>query len=65
MATPGPWIPRFEDLVRFANAEIPAGDGTLLIPGEVPFYFVTGRMPTFPILLFDPTTDPYTPEETL
>jgi hypothetical protein len=65
LATPGPWIPEFEELVRFTDAEIPAGDGILLIPGEDPFYFATGRVPQFPILLFDPATDPYTPRQTL
>lgn len=65
LTTPGPWIPAFEDLVRDTNAKIPAGDGILLIPGEVPFYFATGRTPQFPILLFDPATDPYTPQQTL
>ncbi|HEX9197977.1 MAG TPA: hypothetical protein VF865_00330, partial [Acidobacteriaceae bacterium] len=54
LATPGPWIPGFEELIRFASAEIPAGDGVLLIPGENPFYFATGRTPQFPVLLFDP-----------
>jgi len=65
LTTPGPWIPGFEELVRVTNAEIPAGDGILLLPGEDPFYFATGRVPLFPILLFDPATDPYTPAQTL
>jgi len=49
LATPGPWIPAFEDL----------------IPGDVPFYFATGRTPRFPVLLFDPATNPYTAQQTL
>jgi hypothetical protein len=65
LTTPGPWIPEFEELVRFANAEIPANDAILLLPGEDPFYFATGRTPQFPVLLFDPATDPYTPQQTL
>lgn len=65
MATPGPFLPEFEGLVRFTDAEVPRGDGILLIPGEVPFYFATGRTPQFPILLFDPATDPYTAQQTL
>jgi hypothetical protein len=65
LTTPGPWIPDFEELVRFTNAEIPADDGILLLPGEVPFYFVTGRTPQFPVLLFDPSTNPYTPQQIL
>jgi hypothetical protein len=65
MATPGSYLPEFEGLARFADAEIPAGDGILLIPGEVPFYFATGRTPRFPVLLIDPATDPYSPQQTL
>jgi hypothetical protein len=65
LTTPGPWIPEFEELVRFANAEIPANDAILLLPGEDPFYFATGRTPRFAVLLFDPATDPYTPQQTL
>ena len=65
MATPGSFLPEFEGLVHFADTEIPAKDGILIIPGEVPFYFATGRTPQFPILLFDPATDPYAPQQTL
>ncbi len=46
------------------QANIPQDDGLILIPGEDPFYFATGRVPRFPVLLFDPTTDPYSPAET-
>jgi hypothetical protein len=65
MSTPGPFLPEFEGLVRFADGEIPAGDGVLLIPGELPFYFATGRKPQFPILLVDLATDPYSPQQML
>jgi hypothetical protein len=65
LTTPGPWIPEFEELVRFTNTEIPTDDGILLLPGEVPFYFATGRTPHLPVLLFDTATDPYTPQQTL
>ena len=34
----------------------------VMINGEDPFYYVTGRTPKFPVLLFDPTTQPYSPE---
>jgi hypothetical protein len=64
LATPGPWIPAFEELVRVTNAEIPASDDVLLVPSEVPFYFATGRVTHFPVLLFDPAIDPYTPLQT-
>jgi hypothetical protein len=65
LTTPGPWIPAFEELVHFTQAESPTTDGILLLPGEDPFYFATGRTPQFPITLFDPATDPYTPQQTL
>jgi hypothetical protein len=63
LTTPGPWVLFFEELVRDTNAEIPASDGILLLPGEDPFYFTTGRIPQFPVLLFDPATNPYSPEQ--
>lgn len=63
MATPGPYIPDFEELVRVTDSEIPADDGILLIPGQDPFYFATGRTPQFPVLLFDPATNPYSPQQ--
>jgi hypothetical protein len=65
LTTPGPWIPAFEDLVQVTNLEIPPNDAILLIPGDVPFYFATGRTPRFPVLLFDPATNPYTTQQTL
>jgi hypothetical protein len=63
MATPGPYLPDFDELLRFAAASILVSDGLILIPGEDPFYFVTGRTPQFPVLLFDPATDPYSPDQ--
>ncbi len=59
----GPWIPQFEDLVRFADKEIPRDQGLLMIPGEDLFYYATGRRPRFPVLMFDHTINPYSPEE--
>jgi hypothetical protein len=59
----GPWIPQFEELVRFSEREIPSGQGLLMIPGEDLFYYATGRHPRFPVLLFDHTVNPYSPEE--
>jgi hypothetical protein len=64
MATPGPYLTEFDELLRYAAANIPEDDGLILVPGEDPFYFATGRVPRFPVLLFDPTTDPYSPAET-
>jgi hypothetical protein len=59
------WIPNFEELVRYAEREIPRDDGILILPGEDPFYYATGRRPRFPVLLFDHTVNPYSPEEIL
>jgi len=59
----GPWIPQFEELVRFTEREIPKDQGILMIPGEDLFYYATGRGPRFPVLMFDRTVNPYSPEE--
>ena len=61
----GPWIPQFEELVRYTDREIPRGEGLLLIPGEDPFYYTTGRRPRFPVLMLDSTLNPYGSEELL
>ena len=59
----GPWINEFGGLVRFAEQQIPVEDGLLMIPGEDLFYYTTGRRPRFPVLMFDHTVNPYSPEE--
>jgi hypothetical protein len=59
----GAWLPDFEELVRYSETNIPRDDGLVLIPGEDLFYYTTGRRPRFPVLLFDHTTNPYSPEE--
>ena len=61
----GPWISDFEELVRFSDREIPRGEGLLMIPGEDLFYYTTGRRPQFPVLMFDHTVNPYSPEQIL
>ncbi len=63
MADRGPYLGDFEQLVQFAERAIPPQEGILLLPGEEPFYFATGRIPQFPVQIFDNTTDPYSPEE--
>jgi hypothetical protein len=63
LSTRGPWIPQFEELVRFTDSAIPKDQGLLMIPGEDLFYYATGRRPRFPVLLFDHTVNPYSPEE--
>jgi hypothetical protein len=61
----GPYLSNLDELVEFAAREIPPGDAILLLPGEDPFYYATGRIPQFPVTLFDPTTDPYSAPELL
>lgn len=63
LSTPGEYLPNFDELLRYARANIPFDDGVILLPGEDPFYYATGRVPCFPVLLFDPATDPYSPAE--
>ena len=65
MSAPGPYLSDFDELLRFADQQIPPEDGLILIPGEDPFYFATGRKPQFPVLLFDPATDPLSPQQVL
>jgi len=62
-SAPGPYLPELDELLRYAAANIPRTDGLILLPGEDPFYFITGRTPQFPVLLFDKATDPYSPEQ--
>ena len=56
-------MPEIDELLRYAQANIPFDDGLVLVPGEEPFYFVTGRVARFPVPFFDPTIDPYSPAE--
>ena len=63
LSTRGLWIPQFEELVHYTDREIPKDQGLLMIPGEDLFYYATGRRPRFPVLMFDHTINPYSPEE--
>lgn len=63
LSTQGAYLPNFDELLRYAAANIPPADGIVLLPGEDPFYYASGRLPRFPVLLFDPATDPYSPAE--
>ena len=65
LSTRGEWIPNLEELVRYTDREIPRDEPILIIPGEDLFYYTTGRRPRFPVLMFDHTVNPYTPEEIL
>lgn len=59
----GPWLPQFDELVRFAEQQIPKDDALLTVPGEDPFYYATGRRPRFRVVMFDRTINPYSAEE--
>jgi hypothetical protein len=63
LATRGSWLTDFDELVAYANQEIPREDGILCLPGEDLFYYTTGRRPQFPVLMFDHTVNPYSPQE--
>ena len=55
----GDLISGFEELVDYAEREIPPDEGILMLPGEDLFYYTTGRRPRFPVLMFDRTINPY------
>ena len=61
----GDWLPNFEEMVRYTETKIPRDEGLLIIPGEDAFYYTTDRQPQFPVLQFDHTVNPYSPEEIL
>jgi hypothetical protein len=63
LRTPGEFLSNFDELVHWTDANIPRGDALLLMPGEDPFYYATGRAPQFPVTMMDPATDPFTAEE--
>jgi 4-amino-4-deoxy-L-arabinose transferase-like glycosyltransferase len=60
LAMRGSYLPDFEELVAYSNREIPRTDAILMLPGEDLFYFTTGRVPQFPVLMLDNTVNPYT-----
>lgn len=63
LATPGSYLSEFDEFLRYATANIPINDGLIFYPGEDPFYFATGRVPRFPVQLFDSTSNPYSPNQ--
>src|ERR1700730_6928726 len=44
----GPWIPQFEELVRYTDRKIPRGEGLLLVPVEDLIYYTTDTRPRIP-----------------
>jgi hypothetical protein len=63
LVTRGSWLPDFEELVAYTDKNIPRDQGILYLPGEDLFYYTTGRVPQFPVLMFDHTVNPYSPQE--
>lgn len=59
----GDYLPDFEELVKYAQENIPPDESVIEVPGEDLFYYTMGRRPDFPVLLFDVTNNPYTPEQ--
>jgi len=63
LSTRGSWLTDFDELVAYADKELPHDDGILCLPGEDLFYYTTGRRPQFPVVMFDHTINPYSPQE--
>ena len=63
LSTRGSWLTDFDELVAYSDKEIPRDEGILFLPGEDLFYYTTGRVPQFPVLMFDHTINPYSPQE--
>jgi 4-amino-4-deoxy-L-arabinose transferase-like glycosyltransferase len=61
----GDWLPDFEELIQYTEREIPKDEGILVLPGEDIFFYATGRRPLFPVLMYDRTVNPFSPEEIL
>jgi hypothetical protein len=59
LAMRGSYLGDFEELVAYVDREIPPNDAILMLPGEDLFYFTTGRIPQFPVLMLDNTINPY------
>ena len=59
LAVPGTHVSDFERLIARTDELIPRDEGILAFPGEDPFFFVSGRHPRLPIVLFDDTAMPY------
>jgi hypothetical protein len=61
MSTPGPFLLDLDELLRYAQTNIPFDDKVMLMPGEDPFFFATGRAQPFPTTIWDHTCLPYSP----
>ena len=63
MSTPGPYLPQLDEMLRYADANIPFNDRIMLMPGEDPLFFATGRAQPFPTTIWDHTCLPWTPAQ--
>ena len=63
LSTPGPYLPELDELLRYAQTNIPFNDKIMLMPGEDPFFFATGRAQPFPSTIWDHTCLPYSPAQ--
>lgn len=59
LAAPGTHLSNFERLLHRTADLIPAEAPVLVMPGEDPFYFASGRVPPLPAVLYDDTAAPY------
>lgn len=65
LSIPGEQIPNFDNLLTFVKKEIPLDEQIMIIPAEDPFYFGSGRIPKFPLYMYDWTLLLYSPQEVL
>jgi hypothetical protein len=63
LSAPGTFVGDLDAALAYLAARVPADDELIAFPGEDPVHFALGRRTRFPVLQFDPTTDPYTPTE--
>lgn len=61
----GDFIPRLDELLAFFEQQVPAEQPFTAIPGEDPLYFALRRRPRLPLVQFDRTVNPWSPQELL
>jgi len=57
-----PHLSNFAELLGFVADHIPEAEPVVCIPQEEPFYVVTGRRNPLPMVIFDRTATPFSPE---
>lgn len=60
---PGPYLPPLDDLLDFLESCVPADEAIVEIHGEDPIHFALRRRPRLPLVIFDTTVNPYTPDQ--